>query len=86
MSEFNLLKDYIKTNLNPKYSFGWCNRLMRHTVLSEYKKEYVNKHNLYVNKLYSIIGSEDNGNWEDYMRMEFINKHVPVIYGYFVRL
>lgn len=80
MTEFNLLKDHIKTNLNPKYSFGWCNRLMRHTVLSEDKKEYVNKHNLYVNKLYSIIGSEDNE------RMEFNSKKVPVIYGYFVRV
>ena len=83
MAEFNLLKDHIKTNLNPKYPFSWCNRLMRHTVLSEDKKEYVNKHNLYVNKLYSIIGSEDNGYWEDYERMEFNNKQVPVIYGYF---
>jgi hypothetical protein len=83
MTEFNLLKDHIKTNLNPTYQFAYCNILSKHTVLSEDKKEYVNKHNLYVNKLYCIIGSEDHGYWEDYERIEFINKQVPVIYGYF---
>ncbi len=84
MTEYNILKEYIKTNLNPKFEFGWCNLLSKHTIIKDGK--YVNKHDLYVNKLHYIIGSEKYDYDSDYEHIEFINKKVPVIYGYFHRL
>ncbi len=84
MTEYNILKEYITTNLNPKFEFWWCNVLSKHFITKNGK--FGDKHNLYVNKLHYIIGSQKYDYDSDYERIEFINKKVPVIYGYFHRL